>query len=732
MNKKTIADTLTTMEENSTPEEVLSERKRSSANRKRLTIGSAKKSKARLPKITRIFKSKKSIEDQIAKSLEAKEHLRLNPDQPPHVPKDKELVTRKGIVGLNLVSTSDVNRERALNDDQISQQGNHRYRVTDDGVKIKMKKVTKKRQSKSKSRTLKKFIDKDGLQYSVFEIQTIAFQEQVIKMIKFGISRNFVSEDELLELLPFPENNIELLEDILDLCADSGAPVTFDSTLNDLWSSLEEGTGDKREAEYEQMMKGGYAGDYYGTSLNDDVIQNYIRDVSRYPVLTKDQEIDLAKRIEQGEAQAKRDLTHANLKLVVHNAKKYMGRNLAFLDLIQEGNMGLFRAVEKFDWTKGYKFSTYASYWIDQNIRRALADQSRPVRLPVHVEEKLNRFKKEKRELESLLGRNATVEELAEKLEVDTETIYYFNRISQDTVSIDTNIGFSEDSDTQVVEMLEDDKTPLPMDTVSNRVLRDHIMSIIDEVLESREKKVIILRFGLDGTNVTHTLEEIGDVFKVTRERVRQIEDTALKKIKEHKDSFKLIDFIEGLKPNKFALKPVINNTTPIITAKLNQTFGLSDCASMIYSRIANNTNTVFFLTGERGVGKTTLIKEIYKLMDGKESEVTSPTYATCNIYDIPESSILKTKDFNGILHYDLDRFDGELTEQNKEELMEQFVKTDLIVFVEWAEALLKDKSFIAFIARQYMVLDISIDKKKSHVYKVKEDNTIKKIKKLK
>jgi RNA polymerase primary sigma factor len=724
MSKKTIADTLTSLEENNSPEEVLSEKKRSSANRKRLTIGSAKKMKTKLPKITRIFKSKKSQEELAEKAKQKAERIEnIDPNEP-----EKELVTRKGIVGLNLVSTSDVNRERALNDDQISQQGTHRYRVTDDGVRIKMKKVTKKRVSKTKGRMLKKFIDQDGYQYSVFESQSVAFQEQVIAMIKHGISRNFVSEDELLELMPFPEHNVELLEDVLDLCADSGAAVTFDSTLNDLWSSLEDGNSDKRrEEEYEQMMKGGFAGDFYGASLNDDVIQNYIRDVSRYPVLTKDQEIVLAKRIEQGDAAAKRELTHSNLKLVVHNAKKYMGRNLAFLDLIQEGNMGLFRAVEKFDWTKGYKFSTYASYWIDQNIRRALADQSRPVRLPVHVEEKLNRFKKEKRELESLLGRVATVEELAEKLEVDTDTIYYFNRINQDTVSIDTNIGFSEDSDTQVVEMLEDDKTPLPMDTVSNRVLRDHIMSIIDEVLEPREKKVIILRFGLDGTNVTHTLEEIGDVFKVTRERVRQIEDTALHKIKEHGDSYKLIDFIEGLKPNKFATKESSKDFTPLITAKINQSFALADCAKMIYSRIANNTNTVFFLNGERGTGKTTLIKEVYKLMDGSVDEVTSPTYATCNIYDIPESSKLKNKDFNGVFHYDLDRYDGELTEQNKEELMEQFVKTDMIVFVEWAEALLKDKSFMTFIARQYMVIDLTIDKKKSHVYKVKEDNSIKK-----
>ncbi len=717
MAKTTIADSLDNSNNQIDSDD---KARRSSANRKRLTIGSAKTTRVRVPKITRIFKSKKSQEELEEKKKSAKEAGTTKKES-------KELVTRKGIIGLNLVSTSEKNRERALNDLSVSELGNYRYRVTEDGVKIKMKKVTKKRTSKTKSRTLKKFIDSEGALYPDFQAQSPEFQLQIVKMIANGVTRNFVSEDELLEIFPFPEKDINLLEDIIDLCEDSGAPLTFDSTLDDLWSSLEANQDSltKREAEYEELLKGGYAGDIHGQTLNDDVIQNYIRDVSRYPVLTKDQEIDLARRIEQGDQSAKRELTHANLKLVVHNAKKYMGRNLAFLDLIQEGNMGLFRAVEKFDWRKGYKFSTYASYWIDQSIRRALADQSRPVRLPVHVEEKLNRFKKEKRELESLLGREPTVDELAEKLDVDTDTIYYFNRISQDTVSIDTNIGFSEDSDTQVVEMLEDDKTPMPIDTASNRILRDHIMSIIDDILEPREKKVILLRFGLDGTNVTHTLEEIGDVFKVTRERVRQIEDAALKKIREHEESYKLIDFIEGVKPNKYSSKELTKDYVPVISVNINKAISLEETAKMIYSRIVNNVNAVFLLTGDRGVGKTTLIKEVFKLLSGDPEEVTSPTYTTCNIYLFPETSNIKAKNFQGLMHYDLDRFEGHLTEQTKDELTEQFVKTDFIIFVEWAESIINDKEFMTYIGRQYMAIDISIDKKAKHVFKVKEDSSI-------
>ena len=718
MAKKTIAAALDNAISNNEKFHGDDTNRRSSANRKRLTIGSAKTSRSKVPKITRLFKSKKSQEDTAAKRLLPKKESTGLP---------KELVTRKGIVGLNLQSTSEMNREKALNDLTISESGNHRYRTTEDGVKIKMKKVTKKRNIRGKGRTLKKFIESDGSTYPAFQAESEAFQLAVVKMISNGITRNFVSEDELLELFPRPELNIELLEDIIDLCEDSGAPLTFESTLDDLWSSLE-GNNDsfnKREADYEELLKGGYAGDINGVTLNDDVIQNYIRDVSRYPVLSKDQEIDLARSIEEGDQSAKRDLTHANLKLVVHNAKKYMGRNLAFLDLIQEGNMGLFRAVEKFDWRKGYKFSTYASYWIDQSIRRALADQSRPVRLPVHVEEKLNRFKKEKRELESLLGREPTVDELAEKLDVDAETIYYFNRISQDTVSIDTNIGFSEDSDTKVVEMLEDDKTPMPMDSASNKILRDHIMSIVDEVLEPREKKVVLLRFGLDGTNVTHTLEEIGDVFKVTRERVRQIEDTALKKIREHSDSFKLIDFIEGIKPNKYTSKEFSKDYIPVISASIGKSMNLEICAKTIHSRIVNNINSVFLLTGERGVGKTTLIKEVHKLLGGDTDAVTSPTYVTCNYYDFPETSNLKSKNFQGIMHYDLDRFEGVLSEQTKDELTEQFVKTEFIIFVEWAESIIADKEFIDYVARQYMTINIAIDKKSKHVFKVVEDTSL-------
>ena len=717
MAKKTIADTLNQISESQ--DNQVNEARRSSANRKRLTIGSAKKTKVNTPKITRIFKSKKSQTDEIdAKDIKI-------------VPKDKktskELVTRKGIVGLNLISTSDLNRERAMADGNIAEQGTHRFRMTDDGVKIKMKKVTKKRTSKTKSRTLKKFIDQDGSQYPYFEAETKEFQEKTIQMIKYGISRGFVAEDELLDIIPFPENNIELLEDVYDLCQDSGAPIQFESTLHDLWDNLESNSLEQREMEYDRLMKGGFAGDIYGNDLNEDAIQNYIRDVSRYPVLTKGEEIELAKRIEQGDQSAKRELTHANLKLVVHNSKRHMGRNLPFLDLIQEGNMGLFRAVEKFDWRKGYKFSTYASYWIEQSIKRALADQARPVRLPVHVEEKLNRFKKEKRELESLLGRTPSVEELAEKLEVEADTIYYFIKINQESVSIDTNIGFSEDSDTQVVEMLEDDKTPMPIDTVSNRILRDHIMSIIDQVLEPREKKVIILRFGLDGTNVTHTLEEIGDVFKVTRERVRQIEDAALRKIREHDESYKLIDFIEGLKPNKFSKSADKTEYTPIVTAKVGQSYNLEEATKIIHSRIMNNVNSLFFINGERGVGKTQLIKDVYKMIGGDADEVTSPTYTTCNIYLLPDDSILKSKSITGAMHYDLDRYDGKISEQNKDEMMEQIAKTDFIVFIEWAEVLLKDKGFMSFIARQHMVVDITIDKKGNHVYKFKIDTTIRK-----
>jgi len=392
MSRKTIADIIQT---NNSPVSKIPGTKRSSANRKRLTIGSAKLTKPKVPKITKIFSNDKETTKNQQTTSAKNQSATSNVVRRPEKKEKNELVTRKGIIGLGLVSTAEINREIALNDEKIEQRGEKRYLVTEHGVKIKMKKITKKRENKTKNKKLKKFIEHDHSLYPEFLKQSLDFQRQVASIIEQAVVRGFITENELLHILPHPEENVELLEDIINLSEDSGAPLMFDSTIEDLWSFLEEDTKQK-ELEMINKFVDKLAGDIRGEELNDDTIQNYIRDVSKYPVLTKEEEVELAKRIEKGDQAAKRELTYSNLKLVVHTAKKYLGRNLSFLDLIQEGNIGLFRAVEKFDWRKGYKFSTYASYWIDQSIRRALADQSRPVRLPSHVDEKLNRYKKRK------------------------------------------------------------------------------------------------------------------------------------------------------------------------------------------------------------------------------------------------------------------------------------------------------------------------------------------------
>jgi RNA polymerase primary sigma factor len=751
MPRKTIAQSL--LNNNDSDEK---KTKKSSAERKRLTIGSSRAVKVKIPKITKIFSKKDGDDDPIlkakavkkAKELKDAKDLRdaaaaktvvgasknkdfLDDDYAAaKAAKGNELVTRKGVLGLNLISTADQKRKAALDDDTIENRGSKRYRVMDDGVKVKMKKVTKTRDIKGGVKKLKKFIENDASQYPVFQSQPIEFQQQMVETIKQGIIRGFVTEDELFFCFPKIEDNIDLLEDVFDLCEDSGAPISYDHNLESLWGATEtDAQGNSFLVESKGLLDdlGGdkiLGGDLTGGDLTDDAVQNYIRDISRFQLLNKEEEVELAKLIEQGDQAAKRKLNNANLRLVVHATKKYMGRNLAFLDLIQEGNIGLLRAVEKFDWRRGYKFSTYASYWIEQSIRRALADQSRSVRLPVHVEEKLNRFRKEKRAMTDDLGREPTDEEMAERIQVDLDTIFYFKRISQDTVSIDTIIGNSEDSDTQMVELIEDENTAQPIDTASNQILRGHIMGIIDDILEPREKKVVLLRFGLDGTGIAHTLEEIGEVFKVTRERVRQIEEVALNKIRNHKDSFKLVDFLEGMHPELSSNnEPKEVDKNPLL---VGERMGLDKMAEMLFHQILKQECSLFFLKGHMGTGKTTLVQKICAKLPTEE-EASSPTFNISQTYQLRQDSQIQTKgDFDQVLHLDLHRVfeptDGKDSTWKKDSdwIGEELANLKSISFVEWADKAVKDKEFISFLGRSYLVVESKIDKSGEHYYRIK------------
>ncbi|MFA6790800.1 MAG: RNA polymerase sigma factor RpoD, partial [Parcubacteria group bacterium] len=268
----------------------------------------------------------------------------------------------------------------------------------------------------------------------------------------------------------------------------------------------------------------------------------YLREIGKVPLLSADEEVRLAKLIEKGDPRAKQQLTEANLRLVVSIAKKYVGRsnNLSLLDLIQEGNIGLFRAVEKFDYHRGYKFSTYATWWIRQAITRALADQSRTIRIPVHMVETINKYTQIVRQLVQELGREPLAEEISAEMGLEVDKIRHIQKISQETVSLETSIGDSDD-DSVLGDFIEDTETIMPDQTASRTLLKKHVGEVLEE-LSPREQRILKIRFGLED-GVTHTLEEVGQEFGVTRERIRQIEAKALEKIRNQKSLGKLRDY---------------------------------------------------------------------------------------------------------------------------------------------------------------------------------------------
>ena len=271
----------------------------------------------------------------------------------------------------------------------------------------------------------------------------------------------------------------------------------------------------------------------------DDPVRMYLKEIGQIKLLSAEEEVDLAKRVSEGEQDAKNKLTEANLRLVVSIAKKYSGRGLHILDLIQEGNTGLIRAVDKFDWTKGNKFSTYATWWIRQAITRAIADQARTIRVPVHMVEVINKATRCNRKLVQELGREPTVEEIAAELGLPVEKIIEANRTAADTLSLDTPVG--DEEDTSIGSFVEDERTPGPADATSNALLAEALKEILDTLTE-READVLRMRFGMyDGR--THTLEEVGQIFGVTRERIRQIENKAIRKLRHPSRAKKIKDF---------------------------------------------------------------------------------------------------------------------------------------------------------------------------------------------
>ncbi len=340
------------------------------------------------------------------------------------------------------------------------------------------------------------------------------------ELVVRGKARGFITHDEILKAYPNIEQDIFFLDELYELLSEGGVDVLEGGNL--LISDEELFKKDK----------------YGGKSSTYDSVQMYLKEIGQYSLITAHMEKELAKRIENGEEEATNLLARANLRLVVSIAKKYVGRSpdLTLLDLIQEGNLGLFKAVGKFDWTKGYKFSTYATWWIRQAITRALADQSRTIRIPVHMVETIAKYKQVLKRLSQDLGRDPLPEEIATEMDIDVEKVHHIQSINQDTVSLEKPIGDEEDS--TLGEFIPDDKILSPDQESARRILRDQVDDILDD-LTPKERKILEMRHGLmDG--IMHTLEEVGREFGVTRERIRQIEAKAHEKIRQHDKATKL------------------------------------------------------------------------------------------------------------------------------------------------------------------------------------------------
>ena len=358
------------------------------------------------------------------------------------------------------------------------------------------------------------------------EEATTHYSPEVDRLITKGKEQGFVTQQEIAAILPEAEDNIDELDELYTALGEAGVEVT-DQKQSLIWDNNDDdATPDTN--------------DDYIKDIADDSVRLYLREIGKIPLLTGEQEVTLAKRIEAGDKGAKDAMAEANMRLVVSIAKKYIGRGLDLLDLIQEGNTGLLRAVEKFDYTKGYKFSTYATWWIRQAITRAIADQARTIRIPVHMVETINKLIRTQRRLVQELGREPLPEEIAAEMEMDVEKVNHIIKIKQDIVSLEAPVGEEEDS--KLGDFIEDEDALSPQEAATQQLLKEHVGQVL-ELLTPREQKILRMRFGLiDGRS--HTLEEVGQEFGVTRERIRQIEAKALAKLRKHRDSKKLKDYL--------------------------------------------------------------------------------------------------------------------------------------------------------------------------------------------
>lgn len=344
-----------------------------------------------------------------------------------------------------------------------------------------------------------------------------------------------ISQKEILKSIPESPENIDALDSLYEEMAEANITITATDAsgkaLKDDWSE------DEDEDEITPIKDTRYLED-----VADDSVRLYLREIGKIPLLTAEEELALAQKVVAGDKRAKDKMAEANMRLVVSIAKRYVGRGLDLLDLIQEGNTGLLRAVEKFDPDKGFKFSTYATWWIRQAITRAIADQARTIRIPVHMVETINKLLRTQRRLTQDLNREPTNEEIAAEMEMDVEKVEHIMKIKQDISSLDASVRDDEE-DSVLGDFIEDEDTTTPEESATGQLLKEQVKGLLGSLSE-REQKILRLRFGLeDGKN--HTLEEVGQEFSVTRERIRQIEAKALAKLKKHKDSKKLMDYLK-------------------------------------------------------------------------------------------------------------------------------------------------------------------------------------------
>lgn len=385
--------------------------------------------------------------------------------------------------------------------------------------KLVKKKIKKPKKSKVKKQKLPK-----SKKETKAEAKVRLNEEALAELIERGRPRGFVTDNEILYYFPTIEESLEFLEEVYNRLEKANIKVIETSGLIDLG---------KEETD-----------EFAIENETPDAVQLYLKEIGKTPLLSKDEERDLAKRSEKGDEDARQKLIRANLRLVVSIAKRYVNRtpNLSILDLVQEGNIGLSKAVEKFDYRRGFKFSTYATWWIRQAVTRALADQSRTIRIPVHMVETISKYAQTRRQLIQELGRDPLAEEIAAEMGIDIEKVEHIQKISQEVLSIEQPVG--EDEDSVLADFIEDEKNITPDQAVARALLKDLIQEILID-LNEREQKILKMRFGLED-GVSHTLEEVGKVFAVTRERIRQIEAKALEKVREHKQA-KALEGFENL-----------------------------------------------------------------------------------------------------------------------------------------------------------------------------------------